>query len=44
LEVLMPVQPWETFECPWEATDHGAACRNSPEFVTRIAYRTSGML
>ena len=39
--VLMPVQPWLTFACPCEPTDHGAACRNSPELVTRMAHLTS---
>src|SRR5438128_489515 len=34
---LIPVQPWLTFACPCDATDHGAAWRNSPEFVRRMA-------
>ena len=41
--VLRPVQPWLTLAEPCEATDHGAAWMNSPEFVTRMAYWTSLM-
>src|SRR5687767_939919 len=41
--VLMPVQPWLTFARPCDAADQGAACRNSPELVTRMAHLTSSM-
>ena len=41
--VLMPVQPWLTFARPCDAADQGAACRNSPELVTRMAHLTSEM-
>ena len=39
--MLMPVQPCEVFVLPWYRSDHGAACRNSPLQVTRIAYFTT---
>ena len=42
--VLAHGAAWLTLALPWEATDHGAACTNSPELVTRMAYCTLPML
>src|SRR5438270_8106783 len=33
-------QPWDTLLCPCCATDHGAACTNSPLLEIRTAYST----
>src|SRR3712207_8609009 len=42
--LLMPVQPWLTLARPCWPTDHGAACRNSPLYVSRSADRKSTRL
>ena len=36
--MLIPVQPWLALTRPKLAEFHGAACRNSPDLVIRIAY------